>query len=153
MIVLDSDVFVIDLRYPADSRYLVNRRVLESLQLSTERLAVTCQTLLEVIGIVSFNSPAAWTGSLPAKLPIWYSVEVRPDLATHPDYASCSVAALIAIMAQRCSLGDAIVLEQMRLFVPEASLFLSWNARHFRSKLSIPAQTPEEWWQQNQPTP
>jgi hypothetical protein len=153
MIVLDSDVLVIDLRYPADARYLVNRKVLDALQLGSQHLIITCQTLLEIIGVVSFNSPAAWTADLPVKIPVWYAVEVVPSLQVHPVFANCSVDALIGIMVQRCSLGDAIVLEQMRLFAPGATLFLSWNARHFRGKLSIPALTPEEWWRQNQPVP
>jgi hypothetical protein len=151
MIVLDSDLLVIDLRYPADARYLVNGKVLDALHLSTEELAITCQTLLEVIGVVSFNSTSSWTSNLPERIPIWYAVTVIPDPKTHPVHANCAVQSLIDIMAQRCALEDAVVLEQIKQFAPHCKLFLTWNARHFRGKLSIPVQTPEEWWQRNQP--
>lgn len=151
MIVLDSDLLVIDLRYPADARYLMNRQVLDALQLSSEELAITCQTLLEVIGVLSFNSPTSWTSQLPERIPLWYAVTVVPDLPSHPTHANCTIQALIDTMVQRCALEDAVVLEQIKLFAPKCQLFLTWNARHFRGKLSIPVLTPEEWWQQNQP--
>jgi hypothetical protein len=152
MIVLDSDLLVIDLRYPNDTRFEINRNVLESLRRGTEPLAITCQTLLEVLGVLSFNSTPTWTFSLPTKIPAWYSVSIVPALESHPTFANCFVQDLIDIISQRCSLGDSVVLEQIRLFAPEATLLLSWNARHFRSKLAISVLTPDEWWQQNQLT-
>lgn len=151
MIVLDSDLLIIDLRYPADARYSVNSAVLDALRLGPAPLVVTSQTLLEVIGVLSFNSPPSWTAELPSKLALWYAVQIAPDPATQPIFSGCAVAALVAIMSGRCSLGDALVVEQIRQFVPQASLLLSWNAKHFQGKLSIPALTPAEWWQQHQP--
>jgi len=148
MIVLDSDLLVIDLRYPADARYGVNRQVLDALQLGSIPLAITCHTLLEVIGVVSFNSTSARTLDLPAKIPAWYAVEVLPDPSTHPLYGGCSIVDLVQRMARRCSLGDAVGMEQIMLFAPKATCFLSWNARYFQGQLGIPAITPEEWLRQ-----
>jgi len=148
MILLDADLLIVDLRYPADARYLMNSQVLDALRLGAEPLAITSQTLLEVIGVLSFNSTQSWTAALPARIPVWYAVEVVPDPQVHPIFAGCAASDLVGIMVTRCSLGDAIALEQIRQFAPRATLFLSWNARHFRGKLPIPVLTPAEWWQQ-----
>lgn len=151
MIVLDADLLVIDLRFPADARFNTNQRVLHALVFGEESLAVTCHTLLEVMGVVSFNKSASETRELPEKIPTWFALEVLPSPKTSPIHANCAVDALIEIMVQRSSIGDAIVLEQIQRFIPRATLFLSWNAKHFRGKLPCAVMTPEEWWHQRQP--
>jgi len=52
---------------------------------------------------------------------------------------------------QRMALGDAVNAVQIGQFVAHAECLLTWNAKHYQGKLAIPALTPEEWWQQNQP--
>ena len=151
MIVLDADLLVIDLRYPSDARYAMNRQVLDALHLGNERVAITCHTLLEVVGVVSFSASASVVATLPMKIPAWYAVEVLPDPQVNPVYADCGVADLINRMTHRCSLGDGVTMEQIERFIPHASFLLSWNARHFQGRLAVPAITPEEWWQKHVP--
>lgn len=153
MIVLDSDPIVIDLRYPRDSRYVVNRKSLDALQWGSLPLAITSHTLLEIVGLLSFNSSTSWTASLPAKLPSWFGVQVLPDPAQFSRYAECEIVDLMGIIAQKTAIGDAVNIQQIRQFIPQATCFVSWNARHFAGKLPIPVMTPEEWLQQNPPQP
>lgn len=51
MDLLDSDIFVLDLRYPNDARQEANRSFL---QRSGQRRATTIYNVLEVCGIMSF---------------------------------------------------------------------------------------------------
>ena len=54
MIFVDSNLFVIDLRYPADVNYGVNRRALD--RLARDGSGVTSVVnVLEICGILSFN--------------------------------------------------------------------------------------------------
>jgi hypothetical protein len=55
VIVLDTDVLMIDLRYVRDARYAVNRQFLDHARLQQIPLAVTSHTLLEIVGKYSFN--------------------------------------------------------------------------------------------------
>jgi hypothetical protein len=153
VIVLDSDPIVIDLRYPRDSRYLLNGQALAAMQLGSTPLGITGHTLLEIVGLLSFNSSAAWTADLPAKIPFWFGVEVLPMPAQFTRYAECEISDLVNTMVQKTSLGDAVAIEQIRKFIPHATCLVTWNARHFVGKLPIPVLTPEEWLQQNPPGP
>jgi hypothetical protein len=52
LIVIDSNIFVIDLRYPHDRHYAANRRFLQKLA-QTRQGATTIFHVLEVCGILS----------------------------------------------------------------------------------------------------
>lgn len=54
LIVVDTNVFVIDLRYPRDRHFSVNRRFLHGLA-QTGKGGTTILNVLEVCGILSFN--------------------------------------------------------------------------------------------------
>jgi len=41
--------------------------------------------------------------------------------------------------------GDALIVSAIEKYVPGAARFVSWNAQHFRDRLSIPALTPREF--------
>ncbi len=56
-------------------------------------------------------------------------------------------------MAQRMSLGDAVMAVQIATDAPQATAFVTWNAKHFRGKLVVPVFTPEEWLSQQSPPP
>ena len=59
MIVLDADVLLIDIRYPQDNRFARNRQFLDRLKSESRLAVITSGTLLEVVGVLSFNvSPA-----------------------------------------------------------------------------------------------
>jgi len=48
-------------------------------------------------------------------------------------------------MSLKMSLADAVQAVQIRLFAPHADALLTWNAKHFRGKVTVPVLTPEEW--------
>jgi predicted nucleic acid-binding protein len=54
MIFIDSDVFLIDLRYRRDQQFPENREFLERLR-ETGRGVTTIFNLLEICGVLSFN--------------------------------------------------------------------------------------------------
>lgn len=153
MILLDSDVLMIDLRYLRDARYAGNRRFLDHARAKRLPLGITSHTLLEIVGLSSFNISAADIPTLAALIPARYAIQVIPDPARFPDYAQCQVPDVLNQMALRMALGDAVNAVQINKFATYADCLLTWNAKHYHGKLPIPVLTPEQWWQQNPRTP
>lgn len=81
MILVDSDILVLDLRYQADPRYADNKSVLQRLQSEALPVGITCQALLEVVGILSYNTGRAQISRLPQYLTAHYGLNVFPDPA------------------------------------------------------------------------
>jgi hypothetical protein len=148
VILLDSDVLLIDQRYRNDPRYSLNRQAIEFAQANSISLGMTAQAILEVIGILSFNISPSATPGLPAMLMSLYGLTVRPDLTAHPDYAGCTVSDVLTQMATQMALGDAVQAVQVACHSRDAQCLLTWNARHFQGKIVIPVLTPEEWLRQ-----
>ena len=152
MILLDADVLLIDVRYPNDARFLVNRQFLDQIRAGSVVAGITSQALLEVVGILSFNLSAARVVQLPRQLLVQYGMSVLPDWDERSDYAGCSVQDLVAQMSRRMSLGDAVQAVQIARYAASAEALITWNAFHFSGKMIIPALTPEEWLSQRSPS-
>jgi hypothetical protein len=126
---------------------------LERLNESDALVAITCHTFLEILGVLSFNHSASSLVNLAAGLPTHYRLHVIPVPAQNPDYAGLSFDEVRGAVLRRLSVGDAITFLQIERFIPQAACFLTWNARHFAGKLSIPAITPEDWIHQQTTSP
>lgn len=151
--ILDADVLRLDKAFPGDRRQPVNRQFLAVVKATDPPRGVTAQILLEVVGAWSFNTPVADIPQLPAEVVKEYGLKVVPDPAAVPEYAACTVAEVVAQMGTQMALGDAVTAVQIAKYAPPGSIFVTWNARHFRGKVSVSVMTPEEWLQQNPPAP
>jgi hypothetical protein len=151
VIVLDADVLIVDLVYPNDPNYPANRRFLDCIEANGIDSRITTQGLLEVVGKRSYNTPVAGIGLLPGILLATYHLAPVPDPATVPEYAGCTYDEVVTQIAQQMSLGDAVMAVQIAKFAPAATALVTWNAKHFRGKLSVPVLTPDEWLQQQSP--
>jgi hypothetical protein len=152
MIVLDADILVLDIRYPRDPRFLTNERLLKTLQERGLARGITLYALLEVVGILSFNLPTDQIVRLYALLPSRYGLQVVPARGASPETPAFALSAILAQMEKKMALGDAFQALYVQQFASQAICLLSWNARHFHQKLSVPALTPEEWLAQNAPS-
>ncbi len=151
MIILDSDVVLIDYRYPRDPKFQLNRQALVLLDQTAEPLGITTQALLEVVGVLSFNVTATLIEQLPNAIQTQYGLTLFPNPSVVLDYAGCSFDEIVYQMKQKMGLGDAVQAVLLRKFAPPGSTLLTWNAKHFRGKLAVPVLTPEEWLQQQPP--
>jgi len=147
MVIIDSDVFLIDLRYPRDARYPVNAQFLNEVRGSIPAIAI--YTLMEVLGQLSFNLSAdklaRWEIWLQRRLHLtilWPGSDeldsrdfVMRDLYQRP---------LARMQASRMAFMDALVL-LVAEETPEVRSFVTWNARHFRDKTRLPVLTPAEY--------
>lgn len=153
MILLDSDIILIDMRYKNDPKFAANQAFLQELDKRALFRGMTSQAFLEVIGILSFNVSTSQLARLSALLISQYGLAIFPDIHQHPGYAGCSVTEVLDQMRHKMALGDAVQAVQIGRFASTADCLLSWNARHFLGKIALPVFTPEEWLAQQTTTP
>ena len=152
MIVLDAAILVLDItNYANDPNLAANRRFLESIVANKVARGITTQGLLEVAGKRSYQTPVALIPRLPAFIAAQYGLKLIPGPADVPEYAGCTFDEVVAQLARQMSLGDAVMAVQIARFAPTATALVTWNAKHFRGKLSVPVLTPEDWLQQQTP--
>ncbi|MEP0774232.1 MAG: type II toxin-antitoxin system VapC family toxin [Acidobacteriota bacterium] len=143
MIFVDTNVFVLALRYPRDPNAEANERFLQLLQERGSGVTGTVN-VLETCGILSFNLNARQLRSLYAHFARRFAVTVLPPVLP-VGLVPASPLQLLAYLSRRMSFGDALVAHAVDAWAPHAEAFVSWDARHFAGKIAPPALTPEEF--------
>jgi hypothetical protein len=149
MILLDADILLLDIRYPRDVRFSLNERLLKTSQERELERGITLYALLEVVGILSFNLPTDQV-RLYTVLPQRYGLQVVPALDVNQETPGFPLSSILTQVEQKMALGDAFQALYIQRFAADASCLLSWNARHFQQKLSVPILTPEQWLAENE---
>jgi len=142
VILVDSNVFVIDLRYRRDPLYRTNRRFLDRMAQEGSG-ATTLINLLELAGILSFNLNNRQVLDLLSLFPSRYRVAVLPPLDLDSNLPSLSLGRIVRRIAERCAFGDALVIEAAERFAPPRSCFVTWDAEHFEGRTTLQVMTPE----------
>jgi hypothetical protein len=144
VIFVDSNLFVIDLRYRDDVNYRVNRRALN--RLARDGTGMTSVlNLLELCGILSFNLSAPALHALYAHFSQRYRMTLVPGGGYDTRLPAPMARDVLGRMERRMALKDAEIALAVDERAASVSAFLSWNAKHFAGKLAVPALTPREW--------
>ncbi len=143
MIFVDTNVFVIALRYPRDAGAADNRRFLERLRERGDGVTSVIN-VLETCGILSFNLNRRQLRTLYAYFGRRFAVETLPS-PSPPSLITAGADELLAHVARRLSFGDALVAYAVDAWAPDAEAFVSWDATHFRGKIAPPAVTPTQF--------
>ncbi|MBE3588414.1 MAG: hypothetical protein IMW93_07660 [Thermoanaerobacteraceae bacterium] len=144
MIFLDSDIFLIDLRYRRDQKYSANAGFLAQLQKSKETAVTSLFNVLEICGILSFNLNAQQLIDLYHHLPARYNLKIYPELKQRISLPRIPVKQILQVIQNKASFGDALIICIILEMGPVVSHLVSWNARHFVHHLPVPALTPAE---------
>ena len=144
LIVVDTNIFVIDLRYPRDRHFAVNRRFLQKLA-QTRKGVTTIFNVLEVCGILSFNLNSQQLRELFHHFSQKYHVQILPFAVLDRPLPFLTGSDLFAYLEQKASFGDALLMATITTHVPDAIQFISWDAAHFRSKMRLSVLTPNEF--------
>jgi len=144
VIFIDSNVFVIDLRYRRDRLFGVNRKFLELVRRNGEGVT-TLTNLLEVAGVLSYNLNARQLRALMTHFPARYGVKVLPPPDPRTQVYRVSLRRLVEIIEAKCSLGDALMLYHVEQFATAGSTVVSWNAPHFSGRTTLTTVTPKEY--------
>lgn len=142
-VLIDTDVFVLDLRYHRDVRYRSNKLFLERVQRGELLGRTTLYNLMEVCGILSFNLSPQRLEELFIGLAARYNVTVLfPDRAR--EETCFGPTEILEIMKRKLSFGDALIVEVTQRHRRRLDLFVTWNAAHFDNKLPIKVLTPDQ---------
>ncbi|MGH9346999.1 MAG: hypothetical protein ACRD26_07000 [Vicinamibacterales bacterium] len=144
MIFVDSNLFVIDLRYPDDADYRVNRRALDRLARNGSGVT-SVLNVLELCGILSFNLSVTALHALYVHFAQRYRMILVPGGGYDTRLPAPAVRDVLAKMEKRMALKDAEIALAVEQHAANLSAFVSWNAKHFAGKLSVPALTPRDW--------
>lgn len=141
MDLLDSDIFVLDLRFRDDPRYPANRTFLERRR---GPRATTIYNLLEVCGILSFNLTHAALLTLYAEFSRRYGLSMLFPSVPGPQSLPAMIRGIFDKITRKMTLGDAQILwiaEQH----PEVEQIISWNTKDFMGRTPLRILTPQEW--------
>jgi predicted nucleic acid-binding protein len=150
MILLDTNVFVIDRFFPRDERFEVNRRFVA--RLAQIEAGFSIFSLFELCGISSFNLS-------PQELKRWsyyfddvYDVEILEPQGLHTVLASDWFARfshhMLEIFERKLTWGDAVLIKMAEDYAIES--IVTWNKKHFESRTTIEVLTPGEYLEQRE---
>lgn len=143
MIFVDSDIFLIDLRYRRDAKFDQNRDFLDALEASGLG-ATTLPNLLELCGILSFNLNRQQLWEFFHYFPHRYGIRVVPESTLDRRLPPFAVRTLLNLMARQAAFGDALILAVLAQHQRNVDLFVSWNARHFEGRIDAEALPPSD---------
>jgi predicted nucleic acid-binding protein len=143
MIFIDTNVFVLSLRYPRDANAAENRRFLDLIHERDDGVTSVIN-VLETCGVLSFNLSPRQLRALFAYFDRQFAVRIVGGTSEGPLVAA-SGREVLGYLGRRLSFGDGLVAYALETWAPRASAFVSWDARHFLGKVSAPALTPSEF--------
>lgn len=144
IIVIDTNVFIIDIRYKRDEKFNINRQFLDSAGKSGAGMT-TIFNLLEICGILSFNLNRRQLDELFAYFGARYNVKIVPTADPAAPLPFFTANQIFDRISQKTSLGDSLILSTVDQYLPGASLIVSWDKDHLENKIDIPVLTPEEF--------
>ena len=147
MVIIDTDILIIEFRSPHDIRYPINNQFLSIIR--TMGGAITVYTLMEFLGKISFNVNRSkltrwrsWLQDAYNLIIIWPEAQgidadsfIRTLIFEHPFERMCSTPIPFV---------DALILNLVEQ-VGEAEAFITWNVKHFVGKTPLAVKTPEEY--------
>jgi hypothetical protein len=142
MVLLDSNIFIIDRFYRKDDLYPSNRTFIERLQ--EFESGVSIFTLLEAAGVASFNlSPREceqWLLRFPSIYPV--AILSASGLAEKnaDEWMKKFVEEVATNITKRMSFGDAVLLREAESLEVEA--IVTWNTKDFAKRTLRPVLTP-----------
>ncbi len=144
MILIDSNVFLIALRYPRDANAVENTRFLEHIKTSGKGVT-SIFNLLEVLGILSFNLNRTQLEALHKLFPDRFGVTVLPNAELESLIPKWSVGRVFERIARKLSLGDAMILEHAETPSFRVDTLVSWDAPHFEGRTRLTLKTPAQF--------
>jgi predicted nucleic acid-binding protein len=144
LVLIDTNVFVIDLRYKQDSHHRVNKKFLEVIG-ETGNGFTTIINLLEVCGILSFNLSERQLGELWQYFERRYNVTVLPDTGLDSTFPSVRVREVFEWIRKKLSFGDAYILAVALKRLPVLSTMITWDKEHFKAEFPGRLFTPAEY--------
>ena len=144
LIVVDTNIFIIDLRYQRDKNYKANKEFLSYLA-KTDEGATTIINLLEICGILSFNLNNQQLTEFFAYFSDRYKVRVYPTNDFDAPLPFLTIGQVFTQIAEKNSLGVALLLTTIKQYIPGTTVMITWDKQHLEGKTDYAVLTPREF--------
>jgi len=144
LILIDTNIFVIDLRYKRDTNFKLNQSFLSSVAKSGSGFT-TIVNLLELCGILSFNLNKDQLLDLWTYFQDRYKISVLPEPELESDFPGIRINRLFGILCKKTSFGDALMIAVAEKYLPFVSTMVTWDNEHFKGKFVGKVLTPNEF--------
>lgn len=144
LVLLDTNIFVIDLRYKRDVCYKSNRAFLDYIA-QKQTGFTTIVNLLELCGILSFNLNEKQLAELWFYFQDRYQVTVLPVPSLESKFPSIGIKEIFELLKNRTSLGDALMVVVAQKHLPFISTMVTWDKGHLENVFPGTVLTPEEF--------
>ena len=132
LVLIDTNIFVIDLRYKRDVYYKTKRRFLD--YMAKKRTGfTTIVNLLELCGILSFNLNEKQLNELWFYFQDRYQVSVLPVPSLETNFPTIGIKELFDLLKTKTSLGDALMVSVAKSHLPFISTMVTWDNLHFEN--------------------
>ncbi|MCX5811306.1 MAG: hypothetical protein NT178_02000 [Proteobacteria bacterium] len=142
---IDTNVFVVDLRYKDDKKFKINRDFLDFVASGNCKGITSIYNLLEVCGILSFKLNEQQLRELYYFLPEKYKIDIMPSRSIDSYLPTVYAREIMDLMYGKASFGDALIAGFVKKKFSANMIFVSWDADHFKHLLPTIAHTPEEF--------
>ena len=144
LVLVDTNIFVIDLRYRRDRHFKRNQSFLYSVAQIGNGFT-TIVNLLEICGILSFNLNRDQLLDLWTYFHDRYKITVLPEPDLQSVFPGIEINRLFDILCKKSSFGDALIMAVAKKYLPFVSTMVSWDNEHFKGKFSGKVLTPGEY--------
>ena len=144
LVLVDTNIFVIDLRYRRDRHFKRNQSFLYSVAQIGNGFT-TIVNLLELCGILSFNLNRDQLLDLWTYFHDRYKITVLPEPDLQSVFPGLEINRLFDILCKKSSFGDALIMAVAEKYLPFVSTMVSWDNEHFKGKYSGKVLTPGEY--------
>ena len=145
MVLIDSNVFIIDRFFPNDSIYPKNKLFIE--RLASLEVGVSAFTLLEVSGAASFRLSRYELEAWLFRFTTVYSVHVLDAFGVKgrdaEEWWTNFVAKVSDKVSKKMTFGDALLLKEAEDYAVDA--IITWNTKDFARRTRIPVLTPTDF--------
>lgn len=148
MVVIDSDVLLLAFAYQRDPRQADNTQFLTHIQDANP--GITIYNLMEVLAQLSFNvSPTHLSDWETWLIEPYHLTVIWPHALENQNAETFFNAEIFEnpfnkARTQRLAFLDALIIGLAER-TPDVQGFVTWNARHFKNKTTIPTFTPTEY--------
>ena len=141
--IIDSDVFLRDLRYSRDKKIKATREFLELVKDRKISGATTIYNFLEILGVMSYNLSEEDIVSLFRNFPATYNIVIIFPIEERK-LVCFKVEEVFLQIRKEMGILDALIASLIEKRREDVETFVTWNKKHFQGKLPARVLTPEE---------
>jgi len=144
LVLIDTNIFVIDLRYKRDANFKLNKSFLSFVAQSGSGFT-TIVNLLELCGILSFNLNQDQLLDLWTYFQDRYKITVLPEPDLQSDFPGIKINRLFGIFCKKTSFGDALMISVAEKYLSFVSTMVTWDNEYFKEKYAGKVLTAGEY--------